>query len=36
MYVLPLIITLAILGVVFYGVYDVIKQINNIEDEENI
>tara|TARA_R110000868_G_scaffold17893_1_gene78025 strand:- start:54 stop:158 length:105 start_codon:yes stop_codon:yes gene_type:complete len=34
MYALP--ILLAILGVVLYGAYDVIKQINNMEDEENI
>jgi len=36
MHIIALIITLVILVVVFYGVYDIIKQINNIEDEENI
>jgi len=33
MHTIALIITLGILGVVFYGVYDVIKQINNMEDD---
>jgi uncharacterized protein YneF (UPF0154 family) len=33
MHIIALIITLVILVVVFYGVYDVIKQINEMEDE---